>query len=330
MIKISHVHCITIVVFCVVFLSTSTVLAKEPVWDANTLVMMSEKMADGVYAYYPADAKAKAPQGIPIGTSGGFIVGEKGVLVIDTMLNERLFKQVQELVRSVTDAPIRYAINTSYHGDHSYGNMYLPAETTIIQHLQTKAYVDKHFKADTEFMIVNFGKERGIEKIVPRTGDILVNPGGRLQLDLGGKIVEVMDFGFAQTGGDLFIWEPESKVMWTGNAIAASQPALPWLLDGHLLETLTTFQKVFEFLPQDARVVPGHGHVIGREGLRWHIDYLTAVKNGVKKAVDEGFTLEQTVERVTLPEFGGYALFGWVHPQLNVPAAYKDLKQPTQ
>ncbi|MBF0446877.1 MAG: MBL fold metallo-hydrolase [Magnetococcales bacterium] len=320
----------TAILSCVFLLSSTMVLANEPVWDANTIVLKSKKLADGVYAYYPTDAKEKSAQGIPIGTSGGFIVGEKSVLVIDTMLNQRLLEQVQKLVRSVTDTPIRYAINTSYHGDHSYGNMYLPVETTIIQHVQTKAYVDAHFKADTEFMIANFGKGRGIEEIVPRSGDILVNPGGRLHLDLGGKIVEVIDFGFAQTGGDLFIWEPESKVMWTGNAIAASKPALPWLLDGHLLETLTTFQKVFEFLPPDAHVVPGHGHVIGREDLRWHIDYLTAIKNGVKKAVNEGLTLEQTVERVTLPEFGGYALFGWVHPKLNVPAAYKDLTQPSQ
>jgi cyclase len=37
--------------------------------------------------------------------------------------------------------------------------------------------------------------------------------------------------------------------------------------------------------------------------------------------------LEQTVKQVTMPEFGGYALFGWVHPGLNVPAAYKDLSK---
>ena len=40
----------------------------------------------------------------------------------------------------------------------------------------------------------------------------------------------------------------------------------------------------------------------------------------------DGLSVEETVARVQLPEFGGYALFGWVHPSLNVPAAYKDLK----
>ena len=80
-------------------------------------------------------------------------------------------------------------------------------------------------------------------------------------------------------------------------------------------------------MPADARVVPGHGSVMGREDIKWHIDYLDTVKTQVQAAIDDGLTLEQTVERVKMPEFGGYALFAWVHPGLNVPAAYKDLSK---
>jgi glyoxylase-like metal-dependent hydrolase (beta-lactamase superfamily II) len=306
---------------------TSSVTAQEPVWDGNKVELVSEKLANGVYAFYPSDAKELESKGIPVATSGGFIAGTKGTLVIDTMLNQRLNKQVQKLVKKNTGKKVAYAVNTSFHGDHSYGNMYLPENTVVIQHENTKAYIDKHFKADTEFMIQNFGTGRGIEEIVPDTGDILVAEGGKVTIDLGGKFVDIIDFGFAQTGGDLFIWEPESKVMWTGNPIITIKPSLPWLLDGHLLETLETLKKVYAFLPEDARVVPGHGSVMGREDITWHINYLETVKNQVQKAIDDGLTLEQTVEQVKMPEFGGYALFGWVHPALNVPAAYKDLKK---
>ncbi len=299
--------------------------ANEPVWDANTVEMTAEKLSDGVYAYYASNAHELAPKGVPIATSGGFIVGEKGVLMIDTMLNQRLHQQVNDLIRKETDKPIIYAVNTSYHGDHSYGNMYLSKDTQIIQHASAKAYIDEHFKKDTEFMIQNFGEGRGIEEIVPRTGDILISKGEKQVIDLGGKSVEIIDFGFAQTGGDLFVWEPESKVMWTGNPIITVKPSLPWLLDGHLLETLESLTKVYEFLPEDARIVPGHGPVMKREDLKWHLEYLKAVKENVQAAIDKGLTLEQTVQEVTMPEFRGYALFDWVHPGLNVPAAYKDL-----
>ncbi|MGL4768541.1 MAG: MBL fold metallo-hydrolase [Formosimonas sp.] len=303
-----------------------TAQANEPVWDGNKVQLQAEKLADGVYAYYPNDSKALTEQGKPAATSGGFIVGDKGVLMIETMLNQRLNAQVQNMIQAATDKPIAYAVNTSAHGDHSYGNMYLPKETQLIQHANTRTYIQEHFKADTEFMIKNFGTGRGIEQIKPTTGTILVGANSRMSLDLGGKTVDIIDFGFAQTGGDLFIWEPASKTLWAGNAIIAPKPALPWLLDGHLLATLATLQKVYDFLPADARVVPGHGPVMKRADIQWQIDYLTAVKTQVQKAIDDGLTLEQTVARVTLPEFQGYALFGWVHPSLNVPAAYKDLK----
>lgn len=105
------------------------------------------------------------------------------------------------------------------------------------------------------------------------------------------------------------------------------QPALPWLLDGHLPDTLNTFQAVNAFLPDDAKIVPGRGSVMAKADLQWLIDYLTAVKTGVSAAIKNGLTLEQTVERVALPDFQGYALFGWVHPGLNVPAAYRYLSK---
>ena len=314
-------------VFALAIIVTHTAFAQEPVWDANKVVLTSEKLEKGVYAFYSSEAKAKESKGLPVATSGGFIVGDKGVLMIDTMLNKRLNEQAQALISKATDKPVIYAINTSYHGDHSYGNMYLPIGTRIIQHEFTKQYIEHHFEADTQFMMKNFGTGRGIKEIRPVIADILVPKGGKLTVDLGGKSIEIIDFGFAQTGGDLFVWEPESKVMWTGNPIVTIKPSLPWLLDGHLLETLTSLQNVYDFLPEDARVVPGHGSVMAKKDLKWHIDYLATVKKEVEAAIAEGLTMEQTVERVKMPDFEGYALHGWVHPGLNVPAAYMDLSQ---
>jgi cyclase len=216
--------------------------AAEPVWDGNTVNMVSETLSPGVYAFYPSDAKALNAKGAAAATSGGLIVGTQGALLIDTMLNQRLNQQVQDLSRKLSKMPLRYAINTSAHGDHSYGNMYLPASTTIIQHVNTRTFVDKHLADDKAFMIQNFGTGRGIEEIKARTGDLLVPAGGKITVD-------VIDFGFAQTGGDLWVWEPQSKVTWSGNPVIASQPALPWLLDGHLVASLETLRKVHDFCP---------------------------------------------------------------------------------
>lgn len=308
-------------------LGVSFAHAGEPIWDGNKVEMTSEKLADGVYALYAKDARELNAKGGAAATTGGLIVGSKGVLQVETMLNQRLHLQVQQLSKKISSKPLLYAINTSAHGDHSFGNMYLPASTRIVQHANTRSYIAGHLEEDKQFMIKNFGSGRGIEPITARTPDVVVPEGGRVTLDLGDKQVEIIDFGFAQTGGDLFVWQPQSKILFAGNPVIASKPALPWLLDGHLLATLDTLNKVYAFLPEDARIVPGHGVAMSREGLKWHIDYLSAIKQQVQAAIDQGLTLEQTVKQVAMPEFRGYVLFDWVHPGLNVPAAYKDLSK---
>ena len=139
--------------------------AAEPVWDANTVELELKKIGKGVYAVYDSRADDMAGKGVPMATSSGIIVGEDGVMIVDTMMNERLNKQLFSLVKSVTDKPVKFAVNTSFHGDHSYGNYFLPESVTVIQHSNAKKYVDSHFENDTQFMIQTFGENRGIEDV---------------------------------------------------------------------------------------------------------------------------------------------------------------------
>ncbi len=308
-------------------LAMSAALAQDPIWDANTVELQSEEIAEDVFAVYASGGEEMAEKGYPLATSAGFVVGENGVLLVESMLNERLTNQLLDLVAEQTDKPVKYVVNTSYHGDHSYGNQYLPETVEIIQHANTADYVENHLEADKEFMMQNFGEGRGIEEVVHVEADILVAEDGAITINLGGKQVDIRDYGFAQTGGDLFVSVPEANVLWTGNAVPAQAPALPWLLDGHLIETRESLQAVYEDTDAETLVVPGHGPVTDRDAIKWNIDYLNAIESEVQTAIDEGLTLEETVEAVQLPDYQGYALFGWVHPSLNVPAAYNDLSQ---
>jgi glyoxylase-like metal-dependent hydrolase (beta-lactamase superfamily II) len=300
---------------------------EQLVWDAGAVQLELEKLVEGVYAYFPTDAKDKNPKGYPVATSGGFVVGDNGVLVVESMVNKRLADQVLEFVKKVTDKPILYVVNTSYHGDHAYGNYAFPKTAKIIQHSKTKAFMDNKeaFETDKKFMTQYFGANRGIEEVVARTADILVND--RKTIDLGNKKVEIMHLGFAQTEGDLFVWVPSDKVFWTGNPVVAMPPALPWLLDGKHEEVLATMKKMRKFLPDDAIVVPGHGIPIKPEDIEFKIRYLDTLHKEVKNAVEKGLTLEQAQKSITMKEFQGYALWGWVHSGVNVPHTYRDLSK---
>ena len=302
------------------------ITAENPalIWTPNATVLVSEEISAGVFAVYASDAAEKGPQGIPLATSSGFVIGDDGVLVVDTMINRQLACQVISLVREQTDKPILYAVNTSYHGDHAYGNYVFPRNTQIVHHQRTKEYIEQHFEADVTFMEQNFGTDQGIDEVVPRTADITVGDEGTT-LDLGGRTVELHYFGFAQTPGDLFVWLPDARVMWAGNPLIAEQPAIPWLLDGHLAESIASLGAVRDFVPADVEIVPGHGRPVPRSSLSYSLQYLETLRDQVQLAIDDGLSELETVGRVTMDEFADYAIYGWVHPQVNVPAAYAEL-----
>ena len=297
------------------------------VWTASQVVLVSREVARGVYAVFPDDAEAKNKAGIPVATSGGFVVGADGVLVIDTMLNRRLATQMTALVRQITKKPIQYVVNTSYHGDHSYGNQFFPRDVRFVQHTETQKYIQAHFKDDIAFMSKYFGTNQGLDELRPQRAHLLLADGGKLEIDLGGKRVHVVHLGFAQTAGDLFVWLPDEKVLYTGNPIIASAPALPWLLDGRLNDSLETLRRLRQLVPDGSVVVPGHGAPVDPGTIDFNIAYLARLKSEVQAAIAQGLSEKQTVEAVAMKEYSGYRIFPWVHGQINVPKAYHELRR---
>jgi len=90
--------------------------------------LKTKKLAPDVYALL---------SGRPAVDNSGFIVGRRGVLVIDAHINGAMARQIQAAVRAVTDKPILYLVNTNYHGDHTFGNYAFPATTAIVAHRLT-------------------------------------------------------------------------------------------------------------------------------------------------------------------------------------------------
>ncbi len=298
------------------------------VWTPNAIKLVSKQLSPRVFAIYDENVDKSAPAGIPLATSGGFVVGDDGVLLVESMLNRQLFCQVVNLVQAETKKPIRYVVNTSAHGDHCYGNMFLPSDVEIVQHERTATYIAEYFEEDLAFMKTNFGGDsQGLAEIQPTPANILVTDAKPWSIDLGGVTVEAKYYGFAQTGGDLFVHVPDAKVVWTGNAVVAEEPAIPWLLAGHAEETGVTLSALKAALPAGTLVVPGHGRVMETGGLDFSINYLETMVSEVNTAVDNGLSEEETVSAVAMEPFQGYALWGWIHTTVNVPATYKEMKK---
>jgi glyoxylase-like metal-dependent hydrolase (beta-lactamase superfamily II) len=298
------------------------------IWTASSVVLIAKELASGVYGVYPDDAPRKNPAGIPAATSGGFVVGNDGVLVIDSMLNRRLATQMLALIRKTTKKPIQYVVNTSHHGDHSYGNQFFPKGVQFVQHVKTQQYIQNHFADDVAFMKKYFGSNQGLDELKPQRAHVLVNDQSTIDFDLGGKRIQVMHLGFAQTGGDLFVWLPNEKVLFTGNIVVSDGPSLPWLMEGKLEESLATLRKVLAMLPRDSIVVPGHGYPTGINAVEYTNGYLEELRKQVTEAVAQDMSEEDTVKRLTenMKQYSGYKLYPWVHSQMNVPKTWQEMK----
>ena len=299
------------------------------VWTPDHVVLVASEIAPDVFAVCPDDAARKNAAGIPVATSGGFVIGERGVLIIDTMINRRLAEQLVALIRERTTKPILYAVNTSYHGDHSYGNQFLPAATQVIQHENTQNYIQGHFADDIAFMSRYFGAHSGLQELKPTRAAILLKDGDSRDLDLGGKVVTVKHLGFAQTRGDLFVWIAADRVLFTGNPIISGGASFSWLLDGHSGEALATLQRLRREFPDDAIVVPGHGVPTGMAAIDAHIRYLTDLRREVSAALGDGLDPAVASERVSqrlAASYGSYKIYPWVNTQLNVAKVYDELK----
>ena len=296
----------------------------EPIWEANTVILQKKKLGDGVFAVVPS-ITYEEPLDAPKPTSGGFIIGKKSVMVIESFLNGDMAAQVIALIRSETDLPIRYLVNTSYHGDHSYANYVFPAETIVIQHEGTKDYIASNFEADQKFMVGIFGTKRGIEKAMPREADITISEGDEMKIDLGDKVVELHTFGFGQTPGDLYVWEPQLKVIWVGNVLVSPKPGIPWMLDGRHKEVLATMKMIRDFLPEGATIVPGHYSPLDRNGFDFAISYVETLRSNLAKGIQKGWSLEKAKEKLPMNDFRGYPIFDWLHYEVNLPATYKEL-----
>lgn len=287
---------------------------KSRPFDPADVRMHTRELADGVYAVMAADVDDTDHTA----TNAGFVVGDSGVLVVESLSNGRLASQVIGAVRTVTPLPIRFLVNTSFHGDHCFGNFAFPSQTVIIHHEATKRVIDERFEQDRAFMIELLGPNAGIEEVVARSADLAVS--GPCSVDLGGKHVDLDHIGFAQTDGDLVVRMREDNVVFVGNMLQAPPPAFPWLLEGRADEALATYRRLYEILDDDTLIVPGHGRTMRRADILHSIAYLEELTSLARDAQNKGLSDDQAREALEMKEYSDYSMYESIHLQVNVPA----------
>ncbi|GHC87710.1 MBL fold metallo-hydrolase [Nocardiopsis terrae] len=256
------------------------------------------EIVEGVYAWVQ-------PDGTWWVNNAGAVAGDDGLLVVDTCATAtRTRRFLDALAAATAGAPLRWAVNTHQHGDHTYGNSLLPGSTALIGHTAMRGALSE------DPLLEN---PPAVWEPVPEWGDVTrrlpsITLDRALTLHLGGRRVDLRHPGYtAHTPGDVVAWLPEERVLFTGDLLFHG--LTPLVLTGSVDGALRSLEWVRSFGPE--HVVPGHGPLLTGaeldEVLAAHERYYRFVLEAAEGAVREGRPPLECALTADLGEFGGWA-----------------------
>ncbi len=226
-----------------------------------------------------------------LGGNVGVLATERGAVVVDTMTFRSQGSRVLALAEKLGRGPVQAVINTHYHQDHTHGNPAFPSGSRVVSTRRTRDYL---LYFDSEYWA---GAAQGT--LPSETfDDVHV-------LRVGGKTIRNIHLGRGHTGGDLVVLFVEDRVLHTGDLFFNDRyPNIDLEAGGSLREWDATLDRMLA-LDFDA-VIPGHGPVTDREGMRAFQRFVRQLWQVGEKAARGGLSLEQTRATAELTEDAGY------------------------
>ncbi len=280
--------------------------------DSTGLVRVTER----VYAYIAEGAETA--QGL--GANSGFVVGDDAVLVIDSRYNPSLAGQLLEAIRSVTDLPVRYLVNTHYHPDHAWGNsVFSDIGAVIIARPETRSGIEKYSP-----VYLDYYREEMPEKYELFTDVAVTLPDSVITvtttIDLGGVKVELYHPGPAHTAGDLVVGIGSEKTVFTGGLASNGYHAIMGDPDVDFDNWMGALDDIGA--KGYIRVVPGQGKVCGNRIFLLQKQYILDVIELGRSAMRENRGLWDFVPGLKIPGAEDYLLENMI--PFNIQAVYRE------
>ena len=232
---------------------------------------------------------------VPLVPNVGFVIGERGILVIDTGLGPRNGSAVLEVAKELGCSRALYLVTTHFHPEHDLGAQVFPESTTLIrsndqakdiaefglqlaQVFARRSAINAELLKDADFRKANATFDRDYA------------------LDLGGVQVQLIAMGANHTRGDTAIWVESDRVLFSGDVAMRPQPvfASPYSTIRHWLSSLDRLEAL-----KPAVIVPSHGPTGDAAFISGYRNYLIEVRDRTAADKKAGRTADQTTETVT-------------------------------
>lgn len=237
----------------------------------------------------------------------GMLTGEDGVFLIDDQYAP-LTDKIVAAIRSVSEEPVRFVINTHLHPDHTGGNEnFGEMGAVIVGHDNVRVQMLRQ-EYDEAPPFVTFSED--------------------ITFTFNDETVHVFKIPDAHTDGDSFIRFENANVIHTGDTFRTTgYPYIDVNSGGSFLGTIKAHDLLIEISDIDTRILPGHGEVVGVDVVRETRDMLLTVRDRVQQAIKDGMSLEEAQAAGLTedfdPEYRPAGNFGT--PEQLIAVAYAEL-----
>lgn len=249
---------------CVLFLSSSLIFSQN-----SEVTIETTKLSDNVYML--------VGQGGNIGVS----VGDDGVFIIDDQF-EQLTPKILEAIRTLSDKPLQFLVNTHYHGDHTGGNENMAKQgIKIIAHENVRKRLVDGEKPKDALPIITFND--------------------RVNVHMNGEDVNVHHVEHAHTDGDAMLFFSKSNVLHTGDTYFHKRyPYIDVKSGGSIDGYIKAIKKGLTLINDDTKIIPGHGPVSNKEEYQSFLTMLETLRKNVQAEIENGKTEDEVAANAAI------------------------------
>jgi glyoxylase-like metal-dependent hydrolase (beta-lactamase superfamily II) len=289
------------------------------------------KYAEGLYDLGNQTYAWMVPNGSWGESNTGLIVGEGESLLIDTLWDLKYTQAMLDAMRPVMDAaPLKVVVNTHADGDHFWGNeLVTPAEIITSQasyeemlNIQPKSMIMlgkvgklasalRILGADKvgrwfQGMVAPYDYQAVTQTLPTRTFE------DALTLHVGGRAVHLMEVGPAHTQGDLMVYIPDTKTLYTSDILFIGSTPVTWA--GPIENWVAALDRILEM--DVNAIVPGHGPITDKDGVRQVKAYWKYVAGEVRSRYDAGMSPQDAAHDIVLSkDFARQSFVDWNSPE---------------
>lgn len=259
--------------------------------DGVLSVLEVSKLADDVYALVGPTTN-RDPENLGNNANFGVIVTEDAVVLIDPGATYEGARMIHDIVRSITDRPVKVVINTGGQDHRWLGNGYFKALGAHIV-ANEAAVIDQQARLQDQLSrLGSLLGDEGLEGTEPVYADETFSD--HRVLDVSGVRIELYHAGHAHTPGDSFVWLPEQKVLFSGDIVYVDRMLRVGPQSAHR-SWITAFEALAAKNPEI--IVPGHGKPASLDtATRDTYQYLVFLRKAVQSLLDEGRGMEDAGE----------------------------------